>query len=85
MGNEISGKYCRSFETVREGVRNRIMALVMAVIILIGFIVIVLALTTEEHYALQDKLDNLESSLSESGYGWLINYSEINGGNVNDK
>jgi hypothetical protein len=45
--------------------------LLIGIILIIGFVALISALTTEE----QVELDSLIAEINESGYGWLIDYS----------
>lgn len=61
-----------------KGGMSRILIIsIIAFALLLG-IILISALTTDERIALQNELNILEGNLSDSGYNWLMNYT--NGG-----
>jgi len=63
-------------KSAKTGRKSRIIGIILIVIAsLIGLVVIVPALTSDEKTSLQSELDNLTSELDSGGYSWLANYS----------
>jgi len=67
-------------KVMRKREANKLMLIGISLILLIGFIFIVSALTSEDKTALQSELDNLTQSLNDNGYSWLVDYNLKNGG-----
>ncbi|MEK6936024.1 MAG: hypothetical protein AABW67_04490 [Nanoarchaeota archaeon] len=54
----------------------------VVLLVVLSFIILVSALTSEDRASLQGELDNLTSQLSDSRYSWLTNNNLNNGGNI---
>jgi hypothetical protein len=74
----------------KKGVNKKLLVIGILLVSLIGFIFIVSALSDNEISNLQQELSSLEQNLTNSGYGWLIDYNisypsvEVYGENSND-
>lgn len=54
---------------------NKLLLIGIVLISLIGFVVLVSALTDSERISSQAELDNLTSQLNENNYSWLVDYN----------
>jgi len=59
----------------KKGGNSKLMLIGISIILLISLVVLVKALTDDERTNLENELNNLTSSLSDSGYNWLVNYN----------
>ncbi|MEK6935406.1 MAG: hypothetical protein AABW67_01325 [Nanoarchaeota archaeon] len=51
----------------------KIAVIILFLIILISFVFLVSALTSDERQSLNDELNNLTADLNSQGYSWLVN------------
>jgi len=57
--------------------RNKFLLIGIFLIAIFSFTILIHALTSDEQAVLQNELESLESNLTNSGYSWLMNYSDL--------